>query len=83
MAYCRWSTPDCDVYVYEDVMGGWTTHVKGPSGVRTFRDPTPGDCGRTLTVLVREGLKVPPYVFRDLEAEQQDFDNTQKESAYP
>lgn len=25
MAYCRWS--DCDVYVYEDVNGGWTTHV--------------------------------------------------------
>lgn len=25
MAYCRWS--DCDVYVYEDVSGGWTTHV--------------------------------------------------------
>lgn len=27
MAYCRWS--DCDVYVYEDVNGGWTTHVAG------------------------------------------------------
>lgn len=27
MAYCRWS--DCDVYVYEDVSGGWTTHVAG------------------------------------------------------
>ena len=27
MAYCRWS--DCDVYVYEDVGGGWTTHVAG------------------------------------------------------
>lgn len=25
MAYCRWS--NCDVYVYEDVNGGWTTHV--------------------------------------------------------
>lgn len=25
MSYCRWS--DCDVYVYEDVNGGWTTHV--------------------------------------------------------
>ena len=25
MSYCRWS--ECDVYVYEDVNGGWTTHV--------------------------------------------------------
>lgn len=29
MAYCRWSSCNgyCDVYVYEDVEGGWTTHV--------------------------------------------------------
>jgi hypothetical protein len=29
MSYCRWSSDDfgCDVYVYEDVSGGWTTHV--------------------------------------------------------
>lgn len=29
MSYCRWSDLDgyCDVYVYEDVSGGWTTHV--------------------------------------------------------
>jgi len=29
MSYCRWSTDDyqCDVYVYEDVAGGFTTHV--------------------------------------------------------
>lgn len=25
MSYCRWS--ECDVYVYADVNGGWTTHV--------------------------------------------------------
>ena len=31
MSYCRWSSMNwrCDVYVYEDVMGGWTTHVAG------------------------------------------------------
>jgi hypothetical protein len=31
MAYCRWSSMNwrCDVYTYEDVMGGWTTHVAG------------------------------------------------------
>ena len=29
MSYCRWSTNDfqCDLYCYEDVGGGWTTHV--------------------------------------------------------
>lgn len=29
MSYCRWSSDfgQCDVYVYEDVFGGWTTHV--------------------------------------------------------
>ena len=31
MAYCRWSSDDwlCDLYCYEDVSGGWTTHVAG------------------------------------------------------
>lgn len=31
MSYCRWSSMNwrCDVYTYEDVMGGWTTHVAG------------------------------------------------------
>lgn len=29
MSYCRWSSYGwkCDVYVYEDAGGGWTTHV--------------------------------------------------------
>lgn len=29
MAYCRWSSDhgECDVYVYENVVGGFTTHV--------------------------------------------------------
>ena len=31
MSYCRWSSDNfmCDVYVYEDVNGGWTTHMAG------------------------------------------------------
>lgn len=31
MSYCRWSSDFgmCDVYVYEDTHGGWTTHVAG------------------------------------------------------
>ena len=29
MSYCRWSSMNwrCEVYVYEDLCGGWTTHV--------------------------------------------------------
>lgn len=29
MSYCRWSSDNwkCDVYCYEDCLGGWTTHV--------------------------------------------------------
>lgn len=29
MSYCRWSSMNwkCDVYVYADASGGWTTHV--------------------------------------------------------
>lgn len=31
MSYCRFSSLNwgCDVYVYEDTYGGWTTHVAG------------------------------------------------------
>lgn len=31
MSYCRWSSDNwrCDVYVYQDTNGGWTTHVAG------------------------------------------------------
>lgn len=31
MSYCRWSSNNfkCDVYCYEDVNGGYTTHVAG------------------------------------------------------
>lgn len=31
MSYCRWSSNNfqCDVYVYADCNGGWTTHVAG------------------------------------------------------
>lgn len=31
MSYCRFSSMNfmCDVYVYEDCYGGWTTHVAG------------------------------------------------------
>ncbi len=42
MSYCRWSSLNwmCDVYCYEDVSGGWTTHV---AGNRRVREPVPGE----------------------------------------
>lgn len=41
MSYCRWSSEDwsCDLYVYEDVHGGWTSHVAGNRPV--FAEPLP------------------------------------------
>lgn len=35
MSYCRWSSDDwkCDLYCYEDFMGGWTTHVAGRKAI--------------------------------------------------
>lgn len=41
MSYCRWSSDDfqCDVYVYEDCSGGWTTHVASRRHV--FKEPIP------------------------------------------
>lgn len=41
MSYCRWSSDDfqCDVYVYEDVSGGFTTHVA--SNRLVYAEPLP------------------------------------------
>ena len=41
MSYCRWSSDDfqCDLYIYEDVNGGWTTHIAGNRV--TFTEPLP------------------------------------------
>lgn len=41
MSYCRWSSDDfdCDVYVYADVRGGWSTHVAGRRVV--YKAPLP------------------------------------------
>lgn len=37
MSYCRWSSDNgrCDLYCYEDVRGGWTTHVAAKKVVGT------------------------------------------------
>lgn len=39
MSYCRWSSDhfECDVYVYANVSGAWTTHVAG----RRFKHKVP------------------------------------------
>lgn len=41
MSYCRFSSDDfqCDVYVYADCMGGYTTHVAGNRIV--YKKPLP------------------------------------------
>jgi hypothetical protein len=41
VSYCRWSSDDfqSDVYVYEDVSGGFTTHIAGNRVV--FAEPLP------------------------------------------
>jgi hypothetical protein len=41
VSYCRWSSDDsqCDVYVYEDCAGGFTTHVAGCKHV--FKESLP------------------------------------------
>lgn len=55
MSYCRWSSDDfmCDLYCYEDVGGGWTTHV---AGTRLSRRPlTPAPMGEDGLRLAREG----------------------------
>lgn len=47
MSYCRWS--DCDVYVYADASGGWTTHVAGRRNAAG--KPPPLDWTSTETLL--------------------------------
>ena len=43
MSYCRFSSDNfmCDVYVYEDCYGGWTTHVAGNKGAWRTLPPWP------------------------------------------
>lgn len=44
MAYCRFSTDDflCDLYCYEDIRGGFTTHVAALKVV--YAEPLPPVC---------------------------------------
>lgn len=47
MSYCRWSSLNwmCDVYCYEDVSGGWTTHVASRRRIHPPTDPGPMPVG--------------------------------------
>ena len=51
MSYCRWSSMNwmCDLYCYEDVNGGWTTHV---ASSRRMREPRPND-DRTMMLMAK------------------------------
>lgn len=60
MSYARWSTDDfkCDLYIYEDVSGGWTIHVAGNRTVWLVDLPeeepfTPGDGDSYLRYFAR------------------------------
>lgn len=56
MSYCRWSSMNwmCDVYVYEDVSGGWTTHV---AGRRRAIPPIPDLMGGRLSMALHRWSK--------------------------
>ena len=59
MSYCRWSSNDaqCDVYVYEDVMGGFTTHVAGNRKTLStdqIPEPVPFDANNIEAFMERE-----------------------------
>lgn len=57
MSYCRWSSMNwrCDVYVYEDVGGGWTTHV---AGRRRLLPAIPDLLGSKLSMRLRSWVGV-------------------------
>lgn len=83
MSYCRWSSDffECDVYVYEDVAGGYTCHVAGrrrkaeyrvPDELRNiarFKGGTPGERWLAQYQAVkdweRENVPVVPYTAKD------------------
>lgn len=68
MSYCRWSTDDgrSDVYVYHDIRGGWTTHVRGGED---YNDPTSSECADRLVAIREAGHYVPQGAIDNLRAE--------------
>lgn len=75
MSYCRWSSDDwqCDVYVYEDCDGGWTTHVAVRRQLNVLRNPypfQPGSFNRWLVMhrVQMDLMKEEPADWLDLAA---------------
>jgi hypothetical protein len=71
MSYCRWISSDetgrpSDVYVYQDVGGGWTTLTRNPW--TRHNDATKAGCADRLSAMKVSGLAVPQYVIDDLRA---------------
>ena len=66
MSYCRFSSDDwqCDVYVYADCNGGWTTHVAGrrPVFKEKLPDPIPLESSN-----IREWMERDRKVFKMLD----------------
>ena len=65
MSYCRFSSDDfkCDVYVYEDVQGGFTTHVAGNRII--YSEPLPPEipCNQeNMRAWVRRESKVSKII---------------------
>ena len=61
MSYCRWSSDNwrCDLYCYEDVSGGWTTHVAGRKRVGEIPDDRFADfIAKTISVEEYSALHV-------------------------
>lgn len=69
MSYCRWSSYGwkCDVYVYEDVSGGWTTRVAGRK--RVAPDPCPEIDWEAIWRLPKEEQAAAFSAWRDAERE--------------
>ena len=60
MSYCRWSTDDfqCDLYVYADVNGGYTTHIAKYR--YKFKEPLP-------EIIPFSAEHIPAFVAREAE----------------
>jgi hypothetical protein len=115
VSYCRFSTDDfrCDLYLYQDVQGGYTLHVAANREVGEIpRVPSVGKCSKeewieanrrqidflmtcerrpiglghdgacfrmqdlaevlaTVRMLAAAGYRVPDYLIRDLEVEEE------------
>lgn len=60
MSYCRWSSDDfaCDVYVWDDIAGGWRTEVahRRPLIDRTTLPPVPDPTPDNVDVWVEAYL---------------------------